>query len=264
MDHQCLHWEKLLYTFTLLISGFPILLSYVTSYQAHIFYLEQIYRRDTLYHIVEIQIHNYSYGGRAYFFTYTRNCEQQHNIAIVNSPLKIPSRHNGIIPITIKGHNLKAPVGYFINNQHINRRLDPSIHVINGIYNIKGRSTLCVLVANYTNKHVTFNKGQCIGQIVPSIDHMPQTSINSLMTQKTLDKHIWPDTFTPALYTLPGDVRKSLNQLMETFKSQFAQDETSIATTHLTRMQIDMGGPEPVLQRSYPITMKHYNCVRNE
>ena len=52
------------------------------------------------------------------FLTYTRNCEQQHNIAVVKSPLKIPPRHNGIIPVTIKGHNLKAPVGYF-SNQHI-------------------------------------------------------------------------------------------------------------------------------------------------
>ena len=92
------------------------------------------------------------------FLTYTRNCEQQHNIAVVKSPLNIPPRHNGIIPVTIKGHNLKAPVGYFISNQHINRRLDPSIHVLDGIYNIKGILTFHVLVANYTNKHVTFNK----------------------------------------------------------------------------------------------------------
>ena len=86
--------------------------------------------------------------------TYTRNCEQQHNIAAVNSPLKMPPRHNCIIPIAFKGHNLKAPVGYFISNQDTNRRLDPSIHVIDG-YNIKDRLTLHVLVANYTNKHVT-------------------------------------------------------------------------------------------------------------
>ena len=75
------------------------------------------------------------------------------------STLKLPPRHNGVIPISIKGHNLKAPKGYFTSNQHTNRGLDPDIDVIDGIYNIKGRSTLHVLVANYTNKHVTFNKG---------------------------------------------------------------------------------------------------------
>ena len=36
------------------------------------------------------------------FLTYTRNCEQQHNNAVVKSPFKIPPRHNEIIPLTIK------------------------------------------------------------------------------------------------------------------------------------------------------------------
>ena len=88
---------------------------------------------------------------------------------------------------------------YFISNKHANKGLDPNIHVIDGIYNIKGRSTLHIFIANYTNKHVTFNKGQCIDQIEPSIDHMQQNSINSLSTQKKTDEHFQPDTFTPSL-----------------------------------------------------------------
>ena len=118
------------------------------------------------------------------FLTYTRNCEQQHNIAVVKSPLKIPPRHIGIIKLTIKGHNLKAPVGYVISNQHINRKLDPNIHMLDGIYNAKDKSTLCIFVANYTYKHVIFNKGQYIGHIEPSIEHMPQTAISSLPNTK--------------------------------------------------------------------------------
>ena len=109
-----------------------------------------------------------------------------------------------------------------------------------------------------------FNKRQCIGHTEPSIDHMLQTSINSLTTQKMIDEHIQPDSFTPPLHTLPGDVRQSLNQLLETFKSQFAQDEISIGSAHLTKMQIDTGNSEPVSQRPYPITMKHYDWVRSE
>ena len=153
-------------------------------------------------------------------------------------------------------------MGYFICNQHINKGLDPNIHVIDGIYNIKGRLTLHVLVANYTNKHVTFNKGQCIGHIEPSIDHMPQTTINNLTTQKMIDEHVQPDTFTHPLHTLLGDVRKSLKQLLETFKLQFAQDETSVGTTYLTKIQIKTGDSEPVLQRAYAIAMKHYDWVQ--
>ena len=83
----------------------------------------------------------------------------------------------------MKGNNLKDHLAYFISNQHANKGLDPKINILNGIYNIKGRSTLHIIVANYTKKHVTFNKGQCIGHIKPSIDHMPQTSVNSITTQ---------------------------------------------------------------------------------
>ena len=107
--------------------------------------------------------------------------------------------------------NLKAPVGYFIGNHHIYRRLDPNIQALDGIYNIKDKSTLHILVANFTNKHVTVNKGQYIGLIEPSNDHMPQTAINSLTTQRMTDEHIQADSFTPPIHTLRGDVRKSVN-----------------------------------------------------
>ena len=136
--------------------------------------------------------------------------------------------------------------------------------MIDGIYNIKDRFTLHILVADYTNRHVTINKGQCIGHLEPSTDHMLQTANNSLTTEKMLDENIQPDTFMPALHALLGDVRKSLNQLLEAFKSQFAQDEASIGTTHLTKMQIDMGNSEPVSQRPYLITMKPSDWVRSD
>ena len=75
------------------------------------------------------------------FLTYSWNCEQQHNIAVAKSPFKIPTRHNGIIPVTIKGQNLQAPMGYFISNQDINKELDLNIHVLDGICSIKDKST---------------------------------------------------------------------------------------------------------------------------
>ena len=77
-----------------------------------------------------------------------------------------------------------------------------------------------------------------------SIDHMQQTSVNNITTQMMTDEHVQPHTFTPHLHTLLDDVRKSVNQLLETFKSQFVQefksqfvqDETSVDTIHLTKM----------------------------
>ena len=73
------------------------------------------------------------------------------------------------------------------------------------------------------------------------------------------DEHVQPDSFTPLVHTLLSDLRKLLNQLLETLKLQFAQDETSIGTTYLTKMQIDKGDSEPVSQMPYPIAMKHYD-----
>ena len=51
------------------------------------------------------------------FLAYTRNCEQKANVAVVKSALKIPPRHNGIIPIKIKGHAIKGNMVYFFSHQ---------------------------------------------------------------------------------------------------------------------------------------------------
>ena len=47
---------------------------------------------------------------------------------------------------------------------------------MNGIHNIKGKTSVNILVSNYTNKHITFNKGEYIGHLEPTIDKIPQTT----------------------------------------------------------------------------------------
>ena len=42
------------------------------------------------------------------------------------------------------------------------------------------------------------------------------------------------------------------------------KDEKSIGMTNLTRMQINTGSSEPVSQKPYPISMKHYDWVKDE
>ena len=59
------------------------------------------------------------------FLTYTRNCEQKANVAIVKSTLKTPPRHNGIVPMKIKGHTIKGHTSYFISDQDSKRREGP-------------------------------------------------------------------------------------------------------------------------------------------
>ena len=104
------------------------------------------------------------------FLTYTRNYKQKATIGIVKSTLKIPPRHNGIIPIEIKGHTITGHTAYFISDQDSMKGKDPNINIINGIHNIKNKTFVNILVSNYTNKHITFNKGEYVGHLEPTIE----------------------------------------------------------------------------------------------
>ena len=94
------------------------------------------------------------------FLTYTQNCEQKATVGIGKSTLKISPRHNGIVPIKIKGNSITGQTACFISNQESTKGRDPNINIVNGIHNIKGQSSLNILVSNYSKKHVTFNKGE--------------------------------------------------------------------------------------------------------
>ena len=59
-------------------------------------------------------------------------------------------------------------------------------------------------------------------------------------------------------------IQNSLKLLLKEYESQFAQDETSIGTTPLMSMTIDIGTTDPVSQKPYPRAMKHYEWVKNE
>ena len=103
----------------------------------------------------------HSKDGR--FLTYTKNCEHKAPKEIVKSTLKIPPRHNGIVPIKFKGHAITGHMAYFISNQDFTKGKDPNINIINGIHNIKSKTSLNIVVSNYSNKHITFNKGEYVG-----------------------------------------------------------------------------------------------------
>ena len=51
---------------------------------------------------------------------------------------------------------------------------------------------------------------------------------------------------------------------LKEYASQFAKHETSTGTTPLTSMMIDTGSSYPVSQKPYPITMKHYQWIKEE
>ena len=112
------------------------------------------------------------------FLIYTRNCEEKTTIGIVKSTLKIPPEHIGIVPIKIRGHAIKGHMAYFISNQDSMMGKDSNINIINGIHNIKGKTSVNICISNYTNKHITFIKGESIGHLEPTIEEIPQSSAN--------------------------------------------------------------------------------------
>ena len=85
------------------------------------------------------------------FLTYTRNCEQKAKIGIVRLTLKIPPRHNGVVTIKITGQAIKEHMAYFISNEDSTKGRDPNINIINDIHNIKGKTSVNILVSSYTN-----------------------------------------------------------------------------------------------------------------
>ena len=112
-------------------------------------------------------------------------------------------------------------MAYLISIQQIRKGLDPNIHVIDSIYDIKGKLTLQIIVANYINQCVTLNKGQCIGYMGPSLKNVPQTYINSIMTEKMMDEQVHLNTFKTPLHNLSQEIKWSPHNLLETVKSQF-------------------------------------------
>ena len=125
-------------------------------------------------------------------------------------------------------------------------------------------------MSNYTNKHITFNKGEYVGHLEPPIDEIPQSPANpdsqtthSITTERMMAEKVDPDTFKPPCYKLKN-IKTKLIELLKEYNSQFAQDETTIGTTPLTEMTIDTGTSEPVSQKPYPIAMKHDKWVKDK
>ena len=121
---------------------------------------------------------------------------------------------------------------------------------------------------NYTNKHLTFHKGEYIGHLEPAVlDSTDQKDIhqaNSVTLKKMMSETVTPDTLDPPQHELPTPIKDSLKLLLQEYESQFTKDETTIGTTPLTNMTIDTGTANPVSQKPYPIAMKHYQWVKDE
>ena len=161
-------------------------------------------------------------------------------------------------------------MAYFLTDDNSRKARDPNINIINGIHKIKGKTCVNILLPNYTNKHIIFNKGEYIGHLEPTlidnttIDQSEAHSTNSVTLQKMMAEQVKPDTFDPLHHKLKTSTQNKLDALLKEFKTQFAKDETSIRATPLTRMTMNNGNSNPVSQKPYSITMKNYQWVKKE
>ena len=80
---------------------------------------------------------------------YTRDSEQKSPIGIIKLTLKIPPRHNGAVPIKITGQTIKEHMAYFLTDEDSTKGRDSNINIINGIHNIKGKTSVNGLLSNY-------------------------------------------------------------------------------------------------------------------
>ena len=177
-------------------------------------------------------------------------------------------RHNGVIPIKISGPIIKTHMAYFLTDDSTPKGRDPNINIIDGIHKIKGKTSVNILVSNYINKHLTFHKGEYIGHLEPAVldstDQQETHQTNSMTLKKMLSETVTSDTFNLPCHELSTAVQIDLELLLQEYESQFTKDETSIGTTPLTSMTIDIGTSDPVSQKPYPIAMKHYQWVKEE
>ena len=90
-------------------------------------------------------------------------------------------------------------MAYFLTDDSTPKGRDPNINIINGIHKIKGKTSVNILVSNYTNKHLTFHKGEYIGHLEPAVldstDQQETQQTNSMALKKVMSEIVTPDTF---------------------------------------------------------------------
>ena len=154
------------------------------------------------------------------FNVYKKLWTEGHN-GTVKSSLKIPLQHNGVVPIKITGLVIKEHMAYFTTDDNSTKGRDPNISIINGIHKIKGKTSVNILVSNYTNKHIAFNYGEYIGCLEPAItdnmtiDDSETHSAHSVFLQKMMAEQVQPDIFDPPCHKLKPGIQSKLDTLLK-------------------------------------------------
>ena len=90
-------------------------------------------------------------------------------IGTVKSTLRIPPSHNGVVPIKLSGLIFEEHMAYFITDDNTPKGKVPNINIISCIHKIKDKTSVNILVSNYTNKHLTIHKGEYVRHLKPAV-----------------------------------------------------------------------------------------------
>ena len=58
---------------------------------------------------------------------------------------------------------------YFVTDDSTPKGRDPNINIISSIQKIKGKTSVNILVTNYSNKHLIFHKGEYVRHLEPAV-----------------------------------------------------------------------------------------------
>ena len=123
------------------------------------------------------------------------------------------------MPIKISGPIIEEHMAYFITDDNTSKGKDPNINIISGIHKIKGKTSVNVLVSNYTNKHLTFHKGEHVRHLEPAvmddtaIDQSETHQVNNVTLKKMMAETDTPDTLNPPHHELSQTIQHELDAL---------------------------------------------------
>ena len=83
----------------------------------------------------------------------------------------------------MSGPIIEEQMAYVITDDNTLKGRDQNINIINSIHRIKGKTSVNILISNYTNKHLTFHKGEYFVHLEPAV--IDDTTIDEKETHQT-------------------------------------------------------------------------------
>ena len=113
---------------------------------------------------------------------------------------------------------------YFISDQDSTKGKDSIYQHYKWHTQQKGKSSVNILISNYPNKHIMFNKREYVGHLEPTIEEIPQTTENqdpptmhSITTERMTAEKVEPDTFKPPCHKLKQHIETKLTELLKVY-----------------------------------------------